>query len=163
MLKKLFVLPLAFLLLCGCGENKTVTPILNNISFIAQVDYGEDKFVANAIVADNALKLTVVQPEELKDLIVNITQNGVTSEFKGISYSPDINSLPQGAVVQILYNVLYDISSGKMAVRSNENCVITGRVDGYKYTFNFSPSGLPISLAIDNLDLDISFKNVTAN
>ncbi len=163
MLKKLLTLPLALLLLCGCAQNKTATPILNNISFTAEIDYDENEFVADITVAEEALNLAVIEPQEINGLILNITKNGVAAEFKGVSYTPDISSLPQGAVVQILYNILNDISSGKTASCDNENCTITGRVDGYKYEYEFSPSGLPISLKVDALNLEIDFKNVTIN
>ncbi len=163
MLKKLLVFPLVFLLLCGCAQNKKATPILNNISFTAEIDYDDSEFKARATVADGALNLVIIEPQEIKDLILNITKNGVTAEFKGVTYTPDISSLPQGAIVQVLYNIINDISSGKMANCDNENCEISGRVDGYKYDFKFSPSGLPISLKVDDFDLEIEFKNVTVN
>lgn len=163
MIKKLFALPLVFLLMCGCAQNKTATPILNDISFSAKIDYGENEFVADITVTDDTLNLAVIEPQEINGLILNITKNGVTAEFKGISYAPDITSLPHGAVIKVLYNILNDISSGKTANCDNENCEITGKVDGYKYNFEFSPSGLPISLKVDELDLEIDFKNVTIN
>ncbi len=163
MLKKLLALPLVLLLLCGCAQSKTATPILNNISFTVEIDYGENEFVADVAVAEDDLNLAVIEPQEINGLILNITKNGVTAEFKGISYTPDISSLPQGAIIKVLYNILSDISSGKTASCDNENCKITGRVDGYKYEFEFSPSGLPISLNVYALDLEIDFKNVSIN
>ncbi len=163
MLKKLLVLPLAFLLFCGCAKSKTATPVLNNISFTAQINYGENEFVADTTVIDNALNLVVIEPQEIRDLTLIATKNGVTAEFKGVSYALDISSLPQGAVVQVLFNILNDISSGKTATCNEENCEITGKVDGYKYEFEFSPSGLPISLKVDEFDLDVNFKNITVN
>lgn len=163
MIKKLFALPLALLLLCGCANNKTVTPILNNISFTAEIDYGDTEFVGNATLSEGTLNLTVTEPQEIKDLILKLDKNGITAEFKGVTYTPDINSLPQGAIAQVLYDILNDIVGNKTANCDEENCEIKGRVNGYDYTFVFSPSGLPISLEIDDLDLEIKFKNVTVN
>lgn len=160
MLKKLFALPLALLLLCGCADNKTVTPILNNISFTAEIDYGDSEFMANAELAQDAFNLAVTAPEEIDGLTLNFTKNGVTAEFKGVTYTPDINSLPQGAIAQVLYDIINDILDNKTATCDEENCKIEGRVNGYNYTFVFSPSGLPISLDVDDLDLEIKFKNV---
>lgn len=164
MFKKLCVLLPLLILLCGCAQNKAVTPILNNISFTAEIDYGDTEFTANASIAEDALNLVVTEPQEIKDLTLNITKNGVTAEFKGVTYAPDINSMPEGAIIQVLHNVISDISTlQNTAVCDEENCEIKGNVDSYEYEFEFSPSGLPISLNIDNLDLDIKFKNVTVN
>lgn len=163
MFKKLFALSLTLLLLCGCAEKKAVTPVLNNISFTAEIDYGDSEFVGNATLSDGALNLTVTEPQEIKDLILMLDKNGVTAEFKGVTYTPDINSLPQGAIAQVLYDILNDIADNKTANCDEENCEIKGSVNGYDYTFVFSPSGLPISLDVDDLDLEIKFKNVTIN
>lgn len=164
MIKRLFVLPLVLLLLCGCSERKSVTPVLNNISFTAEIDYGDAEFMANVELTQDALNLVVTEPQEIKDLTLNIAKNGVTSEFKGATYSPDISSLPEGAIVQVLYDVLTDISASQnTTVCDEENCEIKGRVNGYEYEFTFSPTGLPISLEIDDLNLEIKFKNVTIN
>lgn len=163
MLKKLLVLPLILLTLCGCSKSRKTTPILQNISFMAEIIYGEDEFICDAFVSDDALKLVINEPVEIKDLTLITNKNGVTVEFKGISYSPDINSLPQGALAKVLFDVLNDISNNDSLVCDDENCKITGRLDGYEYEFIFSPSGLPISLYIDQIDLKIDFKNVTVN
>lgn len=164
MFKKLFALSLTLLLLCGCAEKKAVTPVLNNISFTAEIDYGDSEFAGNATLSDGALNLTVTEPQEIKDLILKLDKNGVTAEFKGVTYNPDINSLPQGAIAQVLYDILNDITASQdTATCDEENCEIEGKVNGYDYTFVFSPSGLPISLDVDDLDLEIKFKNVTIN
>lgn len=163
MFKKLLAFPLVLLLLCGCAEQKTVTPALDNISFTAEIDYGDTEFAANASITDGALNLVVTKPQEIKDLILNITKNGVTAEFKGVTYTPDTNTIPVGSVAQVLYDILNDIGGNKKANCNQENCEIEDSVNGYSYEFVFSPSGLPISLQIDDLDLEIEFKNVTVN
>lgn len=163
MFKKILVLPLILLTLCGCLEKRTVMPILNDITFTAEIDYGEDEFVCDLFVSDGALKVILNEPEEIKDLTLIVNKNGVTAEFKGVTYTPDINSMPQGAFVKLLFNILNDISNNDSLVCDDENCKITGRLDGYEYEFTFSPSGLPISLYIDQIDLKIDFKNVTVN
>lgn len=163
MFKKLLAFPIVLLLLCGCAEQKAVTPVLDNISFTAEIDYGDNEFAANATLAEDALNLVVTKPQEIKDLTLDITKNGVTAEFKGVTYTPEISSLPEGAIAQVLYNILNDIAGNKTANCDEENCVIKSQVNGYEYEFTFSPSGLPISLQIGDLDLEIKFKNVTVN
>ncbi len=162
MFKKLFALSLVLLTFCGCAQKNIVSPVLDNISFTAEIDYGDNELTADAKLTQGALNLIVAEPQVIKDLTLNITNNGVTVEFKGVTYTPDINSLPQGAIAEVLYDVINDIGvSQNTVVCVEENCKIKGSVNGYEYEFTFSPSGLPISLSIDELDLDIEFKNVT--
>ena len=111
-------------------------------------------------IAENSLNLVVSEPEQIKGLTVNINNDEITAEFTGISYSQELTSLPHGSVALVLFNVLNDVST-RHATIGDENCVIIGRVDGYNYSFDFSPSGLPLFLKIDDLDLEIEFNNVT--
>lgn len=164
MFKKLCVLLSLFLLLCGCAQKKGITPVLNNISFTAEIDYGDTEFMANVTLDGDALNLVVIEPQEIKDLTLKVDKNGITAEFMGLRYTPDIDSLPQGAIIQVLYEIFDDISTSQnTSVCNEENCEIKGEVGDYEYKFIFSPSGLPISLYIDQLDLEIKFKNVTVN
>ena len=161
-MKRLFVLSLVFFLLCGCENPKTVIPIMQSISFTADVQYGDDNYQADANVRDDNLNLVVRRPEYIDGLTLNINKNGATASYKGISYPLDISSQPQGAMAQVLYNVLSDVS-GKQLNCGEENCEINGKVDNYSYTFVFSPSGLPISLTVDEINLLVKFSNVSLN
>lgn len=162
-MKRLFVLPLIVLTLCGCSKIETATPILKNISFIAEIHYQELDFVASSNITNDALNLTVMEPKNIEDLLLTIDKNGITAKFKGISHNCDADSMPQSAAARILYDIFLDISGNKEIVSKDDNCVINGRVDEYKYIFTFAPSGLPINLEVDELDLYVNFKNVTVN
>lgn len=161
MLKKFLFLPLMLLLICGCSERKDISPVLNNISFTAETQYENAAFSCDVTVNDDVLKSVVSKPDEIKGLCFEVTKNKIEVQFSGITYEPSLESLPQSAVIKILYNVITDVKDSKTLNCNDKNCEISGRVDGYKYTFNFSPSGLPISLYIDELNLKIEFKNVT--
>ena len=163
MFKRPFALTLAllFICLCGCSKSTKAKPILNNISFVAEIDYGKEKFVCNTEISDDVIKLVVKEPIEIEDLCLTISQNGAEAELKGVTYTTDSDTLPKGSVIKILYNLIKDISENKSADCDDENCKITGKSDDYKYDFIYSPSGLPISLEIEELDLKIEFKNVT--
>ena len=163
MFKKLFVLPLAllFLFVCGCAAKPKSKPILNNISFIAEIDYGDNKFVCDTAISENVLKLTVTEPDEIQDLNLTISQTEVETEFKGGSYTKSLDELASGSVAKIFHSLLNDILDNKSASYNDENCEITGKAEGFKYVFVFSPSGLPISLCVDELDLKIVFKNAS--
>ena len=158
-MKKLIVLSvIALLICCGCSKTNTTTPILDNISFTAQINYDKQEYVCDVVITESVLNIVVSEPEQIKGLTVKVDKNGTMAEFMGISYTPDLNSLPQGAVAQVLFSVLEDAAE-KSAVYVNENCEIDGNVNGYEYDFTFSPSGLPLSLVIEDLDLEINFNN----
>ncbi len=159
-MKKFIVLPLVILLLCGCTSQKQTTVVVKNISFTADITYGEQNYIADVTTVDDALNLIVIAPEEIKGFTLNFNKNSVTAQFNGISYTPDINSLPQGAVIQILFQILNDTVGKTIDVR-NENCQIKGELDGNEYVFTFSPSGLPISLKINDINFSIEFNNVS--
>lgn len=164
MFKKLFALSIVSVMLCCCGcvQKGNVTPVLDNISFTAEIDYGDNEYTADVSIAQDTLNLVVTAPQEIKDLTLSVTKNGITAEFKGVAYDSKIDSLPQGAIAQVLYGVINDIrASQDAAICDEENCEINSQANGYKYEFTFSPSGLPINLKVDKLDLDIDFKNVT--
>ncbi len=158
-MKRLIVLPFIILLLCGCSNHKTTTVILNNISFTAKINYDKQEYTCDTTIDEGGIKLIVSEPEQIEGLTLNINKNGITSEFKGISYTPDLNSLPEGAVAQVLFNVLNDVNN-KQALKDNQNSKITGKVDDYKYDFYFSPSGLPLFLEIRDLNITVEFNNV---
>ena len=159
-MKKIIILPLIALVLCGCTKTKHVKPVLNNILFTASITFNNSIFIADATLSEDVLELVVNEPQEIKGLILSISKNGVKAKFNDISYALDINSLPNGSAIQILFDIFKDIE-GKNAVCNNENCLIQGKVNNYLYDFIFSPVGLPILLEIKDLNLKINFTNVT--
>lgn len=159
-MKRLLVFVVALSMFCGCAQNKSTAPVVDNISFAAEIYYGDQDYSADVSIVDGVLNLTVTAPEEIDGLTLKLDENGIKANFKGITFTPDTSSLPQGAISQILFNVLNDAKQ-KTAVCGDENCEITGTVDGYKYTFVISPSGLPIELEVVDLDFKIEFTNVT--
>lgn len=163
MFKRIIVLTVTAILICFCGCTKAVKtkPVLNNIAFVSQIEYGKDKFVCNTEINNGVVKLVVVKPAEIKDLCLIISENGTEAELKGTRYTSGSDALPKGSVVKILYNLLQNVSENKAADCSDGNCEITGKTDDYNYSFLYSPSGLPISLEIKELNLKIEFKNVT--
>lgn len=158
-MKKFFVVLLLLLFLCGCSKSKQIEPVLNNITFTAQIQYGDENFVCDTALSDNTLKLAVVEPNEIEGLTLTVDKEVIQAEFNGISFNPDIDSIPQGAIIKTLFSVLSDVR-GKKIECVDKNCEVSGNTDGYKYNFVFSPNGLPISLLIDNIDLKINFSNV---
>ena len=135
---------------------------MHNISFVADVTHGNTNYLADVSVQEDCLKFVVSSPENIKGLTLTVSANGTTAEFLGISYPIDMSAQPHGAIVQVLYNILNDVTTRQMNF-SEDNCEIKGMAENYNYTFIFSPSGLPISLRVDEIDLFIKFTNVTLN
>lgn len=160
-MKKILFLPLLFVLLCGCSKKTTVAPVLNNISFEAEIEYNENQFVCDVDIKENVFDITVTKPENINGLNFVLSDSGVTANFNEISYSKDIDLLPDTAIHKLLFNVFCDVSNGKFAEYDSENCVISGKTDGYEYNLLISPSGLPINLEFDDIDLKIFFNNLT--
>ena len=159
-MKKLLAIVIVFLLLCGCVQNAATTPVLNNISFIAEISYGESEYSADVSIRDDVLNLVVTAPKEIDGLSFKLDKNGIKANFKGIPFDLDTVSLPKGAVYQVLICVLDDAKQ-KTAISGDGNCKITGDVDGNKYMLLLSPSGLPIELEIKELDFQMKFTDVT--
>ena len=159
-MKKILVLLLAILSLCGCTVSKTVSPILDNILFTVNIDYAQDKYVADASIVDDTLNLVIREPEIISCLSLGFDENGLSAEFKGIKCTSEVDSLPQSAIIQVLYNVIND-AVNKQLVYDDTNCRITGKVNEYKYEFVFSPSGLPLKIEIEDFDLLFYFSNVS--
>ncbi len=161
-MKKIFVLPLIFVILCGCAQQKTVELVLQNVSFAAEISYGDNDFACDATLTQDSLILTVTEPQEIKGLTLTFTKNGVVTEYCDIKYEHDSATLTDAASAQILFDIISDITAqNTTAEYTDENCVIEGKSHGNKYIFEFSPTGLPISLKIESLDLKIDFNNVT--
>ena len=76
MFKRPFALTFAllFICLCGCSKSTKAKPVLNNISFVAHIDYGKEKFVCNTEISDDVIKLVVKEPIEIEDLCLTISQ-----------------------------------------------------------------------------------------
>ncbi len=158
MLKKLFVFPLVFLLtLCGCAAKETVKPILNNIEFIARIDYDGKNYVCNSMLVDEKISMNVIEPENIKGFSVSVDKAGAKAGFGDIAYDFDISA----DVVNTLYAIIDEVGKTEGIMVKNDNGVIEGNINGHSYIFAFSPAGLPISLNITEPNIKIEFYNVT--
>lgn len=161
MLKKVFLLSVICISLCGCGTNKTVAPILENISFTAEVEYCGQKFSCETVLLENDAKITVLNPEEIKGLVLEYKKGTVSGNFYGVAFVPDADHFPLNSVPQLLYNTVCDIKDNKTNANFNsDNCEIKGMLGGNDYVLIFSPSGLPISLEFSDLELRLQFNNI---
>ncbi len=151
-----------FIILCGCGNSKVVTPVINNIDFTAQIKFSDEHYVCDVSVYDENIDVKVVNPQEIKGLTFHYSDSTVSVEHLGIKYTPDAGNMPAGGVAVILTDVINHINKeGLTAVFNEGNCVINSRAGEHKFTFEFSPAGLPLELEIPNINYTVKFNNVT--
>ncbi len=160
-MKRLLLLALGFIFLFGCSKSDNVTPILSNISFTAVIDYNAENFVCECDIQDNAFCLNVIEPQNINGLKYCLSGTEITAEFSGITYSNSINDFADNSLVVILYNVLNQVKTGVACVNGDGNYTFTDNLNCGKYTLVFSPSGLPLTLDMPDINLKINFNNVT--
>ena len=154
------VVSVILLVLCGCSKMEKATPIVENITCVAEIEYNHSKYVCNLESFNKGLNLSVVEPKEISGIKFIINNNKITTEYKGISDAPELNELPQHLIARIIFDVINEVKDNEIEF-DEFNGVINEEVEGYKYGFVFSPSGLPISLSVEDIDLEIYFKDVS--
>ena len=106
--------------------------------------------------------MKVTYPNELSGLKF-ICKNGiVTAEYLGLSYTPDFEKMPSGAVVKTVYGIVNDCNSNDIKVEDdNGNYRVSGKIGERAYNLMITPSGLPVSAKVPDESYIIDFKNVT--
>ena len=159
-MKKVIVFILVLSSLCGCTSIKETKPIVNNISFTVNITHQKQEYTCDVQSFSDGLNLIVKDPQNIEGLALDINKNICNIAFEGLNLSYDTNLLPDNAFAQIIYAVLCDVSEQPIFI-DDENCTINGNVYKKDYVFVFSPSGLPLSLEIKDLDFNVNFSNVT--
>ncbi len=151
-----------FMLITGCSPENRVIPVLNNIEFTANIDYFNENYSCNTTIdADSVVRFEVIEPQIIEGMILIFDDSTVTAEYKGIVYTPKTETMPVSGVAFTIYNILIDAKNDAETVfEKGKNCTVSGEVGNYKYTFTFSPSGLPISLVIPDESFKVTFENV---
>ena len=162
-MRKIFsvLLVLLALLLCSCSSAKEIRPYLAGISFTADMTYYNESYGFDGeIFSDGTLKISMTEPEQLKDLNITVSGEGMTVEYKGLTYSPVEGSMPFSAVLEEFYNPLREIVLSDTAV-ADSNGVLTGSAGTLGYTLTVSPTGLPQKLEIPDERFTVKFYNVS--
>ncbi len=150
--------------LCGCGKStQTATPITKGISFTADVTYYNECYTCDVNVDESGImSAEVTSPDELKGVKLKFDGENVTAEYLGLTYTLKTDTMPLGNVALSIYNAFTDVSENSLlAERDDGNCVIENEINGEKYEFTFSPSGLPLELKIPSKEFKVVFNNVT--
>lgn len=163
MKKALFVTVLICVIMCGCGNRSSVKPLLKGISFTANANYNDKNYVCDVTVDNSGyMSALVVEPKEISDMKFNFDGETVTSEYLGLKYETDIEKFPSGNVIAAIYNAFNGIDEEDLAYgEKSENYTVSGNEDGFSYFLTVSPSGLPLSLDLPDMNLKVEFQNVT--
>lgn len=146
-MKRLFIICVSVFLLVGCSKNEGKKPILNDISFTADITYYNEKYTAKGSVDGKGnLCLEMIEPSELSGMVFTVDDRGVKVEYKGLTFSPNVNSL-SGSAADMIY-------SGFSAVRQenvdyeygDKNYTVTAKNNNTEFVLCYSPSGLPLEI-----------------
>lgn len=159
-MKKIVSSLLVFLLFCSCSGGKEIQPQLQGITFTAEMTYYNEVYGFDGeILSDGTLKAAITAPEELKDLNLTMNDEGITVEYKGLTYSPVEGNMPFSGVMEEVYAPIREvILSGAVA---DSDGVLTGGEGVRAYTLTVSPTGLPQKLEIPDESFQIRFYNVS--
>ena len=146
----------------GCGGEKEVKPVLKGISFVAKITYYNEQYECDTQIDNNGkMTICVNDPDDLKGLKLTFSSEKIIAEYLGLTYTPKIDKMPFGNITKMIYLTLENISKENLGAKSKEsNCVIKGECQNREYEFEFSPSGLPLSLKIPNENFKIEFCDV---
>ena len=160
-MRRFFGVLFCFVLLCGCsGKSKSVTPVLDNITFKAGVTFYNEVYECDTAIKDGTMNLTVRLPDDLSGLKFKIDKDGITAEYLGLTYTPKTDNMPLCGVAQNLYKIIDELKDKTLVIRKDENCFFEGRIDDRAYTFCCAPTGLPLYIEIPDDSYRIEFSNV---
>lgn len=149
------------LVLCGCSERGSVTPILKGISFNAEISLAEAELSCTAeIFADGGMTVCLTDPAELSGMTLLLDGTGVTAEYMGITYSAPQGEFSQGNAIRLMWDALADAADRSAVAHQGENCSLNGAFKDREYTLYCAPCGLPLSLEMPAEGFKVIFGNV---
>lgn len=149
------------LLSVSCGKGTAVIPKTTGISFVADMEFFENKCVASVNVKENGdTKAEIISPDSIKGLSFIFSGGDATVRYLGLEYKYDMAAQPSGAAVSYLYEMLKDASCDGRQISFDDGRFYTdGRISKTKYRMYFGATGLPISACDGENNFKISFKN----
>ena len=149
-------------LLAGCKKTaQSHSTVLTSISFSADINYYNENYSADCVIdKDGILTAVVTKPENLSGLKFKFTGEKCEVNFGDLNVSDESVYMPQNSVISTMNKIFVECRN-VTPKDSKQNFKIKGKCDGKKYTLTVSPSGLPISLDIPDLGLQVEFNNVS--
>lgn len=159
-MKKLICVFIIALCLCSCAKAET-QPKLLSTTFTAELEFYNEEYVFDGeLLEDATLKISVKEPEELKDLNITVTDEGMKAEYKGLTYEANAATMPFSRVISQFYLPLKSIATDK-TVKADKNGEINGEFASEKCSLIISPTGLPQKFEIKSKQLKLSFYNIS--
>lgn len=151
-----------FLMLAGCSKPQPASPKTVNFtcSFIAHY---QDLTVGGTLTryTQGTLTLDFTEPETLRDVRALWDGETMKVQYLGITFDIDDAKIPETALGKQLLFAL-DNALGADGIQNKDTVTISGSVDGAAYTYIYAAdSGLPLSLSVPSLPLEVTFSHVT--
>lgn len=157
-MKKIICIILTLLCLCSCSKSE-ISPKLRSISFTAELKYYNEEYVFEGeILEDATMKISIKEPEELKDLNITVTDKVMKADYKGLTYEANEATMPFSRVIQTFYSPLSIIAKDD-TIKADKNGEINGEFGGEKCSMTISPTGLPQKF--ESKQLCLNFYNIT--
>ena len=147
-------------LLTACENRTKITPITENISFVAEISYNDNEIVCNGEIDEKGtVKFTVVSPEEIEGFFYKFDEGKTQTGFGDINYPFDEVSAsnPFSTINSFFVTVRKDKSN---ILLKNNVFSYSGKCDYGKFKMNFGESGLPLSAVSESENTEAVFKKV---
>lgn len=151
--------------LCGCKKPEEVYPVTNDITFLLNIEYYNEKYTLNC-KRDKTGETTfsVLIPTELKGYKLIFNGEKITAKYKGLEYTPKEESFFTYDVAATVYRIIDSIDTTKnLKFKEGKNSEINSSINGVDFCFAFSPAGLPLSIKVPQKELNCVFSAVKIN
>lgn len=160
-MKKIISLVLILLTLTACSK-KTAEPRLCGITFTADVTYYNENYKGECHFSeDKVLTFKITEPEIIAGYTVTVTEDGMTAEYLGLTFTPTDGNMPFSSAIAIFYEKLSAaVASGEAKEKGGE-FKISGGKDADSYTLYISETGLPQKILLPDERFVVYFYNAT--
>ena len=136
--------------------------LLNNISFNADITYYNENYKAFCSIDQNgSFSVEIKDPSELEGMLFTINKDDVRVNYKGLTYTPNSNSLLSSAC-GMLYDAFTSTNSDNAQYEYGEqNFSVSAKTSNGEFLLQFSPTGLPLDLKYTSGVFCAEFSNVT--
>ena len=161
-MKKILALILVILTLSACSGKNDVKPTLKGISFNADITYYNENYKGECTISeDGALTLKITEPELLSGYTVMLNGEGITAEYLGVTFTPNLSNMPVSSVITEFYEKITELANSETVEKKGDTYMIKGGKDADAYTLYISPTGLPQSLEMPDERFRVYFYNTT--
>lgn len=145
----------------GGGADGTVSVSLSDpYSMTAEFTCGELMGTAAlSYLGDDAWEAEFSAPDSLAGVKLSFLDGNVTASYKGLTFSVPQTAIPVKTSLGQLFDVLEDAAEdGTVSCKiKDDSCVIEDSVDAGEYTLTLDKNGTPLSFAMPNQCLEMTF------